>query len=413
MSGPKGGSYRVESAAQREARALRDANAEYARAQSTWESAAVLLSAVSAVCGQELSCARPASVPATADSGAVRRAAAELQAAADAAISRAGEARGRAAALRHQGCIARIAEHFSAPAERPERTTVRPARWQPRNDTVPAEANATIDRVRTEQRVRRRLDELAGLDHDVSRVEALVADIGMAGSPSRVDLIISELDHLIGDARAAADRDRHLRAVRADLSALQARVAEVSGQSAQNLRDRIARLISEQATRVPNELPELVDAAIRETDAEADRSHVVAVMSAALTKLGYSLGPEFRTDLTGARAAAYARSGSSRYGIKVRLEPGSNRFSAQAVKSDAVLTSAREDTAAERAFCVALDTLITLASQDGVALDVDIRTEPGAHKVQQASDALLGTASGTTSGAEHYEEAPRQVGRRK
>lgn len=403
MSGPKGGSYQVETAAQLEARMLRDAKADYARAQSAWDSSNALLSAVATVSGESLTTARPTVPAADADSAAYARAAAELLEAADGVAAMAAAARERVAARRHMVSIARIVDSLAASSqtEAPKRPTV-----QRRTGAATPSASATsaIDRVGTEQRVRRRLDALAGFDHNTAQVEALVSDIAAARSQSRIDLLVRELDLVIDDARAALARVEKIRAVRAELSALEARAAALSGPVATGLRERIARLLTEEVISMPPDLPALVEEAIRHADAEADWLHVVRVMNAALKSLGYRVGPDFSTELAGERATAYARSGSSRYGIKVRLEPGSARFTAQAVKSDAALTSPQEDAAAERDFCAALDSLVAVAARDGVSLDVDIRVKPGAYEVQQVSDAQLGSASRASEDAAAHED---------
>ncbi len=392
MSGPKGGSYRVESAAQREARMLRDAKADYAQAEVAWDNAVARMSAVSAMSAEPVRYARPNPVPADADSAAYARAGQELHAAADAAAALATQARERFAAARHADRMARIIDHLGGPPP-PDRGPAARSRWQASQAAQSPVPVHVVDRAHVQQRLRRRLDQLAGLDHDAARVEALLDDIGNSDSQSRIDLILSELDYLITDARTAATRDDEIGAARAALSAMQARLSRVKGRAAEHLRDQITQLINTQARNVPADLPDLVDTAIRDADAEADRLHVVSVMRAALDELGYSAGPEFSTDLSAADATAYARSGSSRYGIKVRLEPGSNRFTAQAVKSDTALTSAQEDVAAERQFCAALDQIVELAKRDGVELDVDIRTAPGACSVQQVAEAKLGAVA--------------------
>lgn len=389
MSGPKGGSYEVvETAAQREARMLRAAKADYARAQSEWEAAETILSAARAVCGEELKFAPPAAVSANADSAAYTRAAAERQAAAVAALELAHEARERSAAGAHAARIARMVEGLTAqpkPAGKARATHVSTA-----PETAPA---SDIDRDRVKQRVGRRLTELAGLDHDTARVSGLLDDIAGAGSQSRIDLILSELDYVIADARKAAGHAQRIRTSRAELAALQVRIADIRSATADNLRRRIAELIAEGLDTVPPDLARMVDALVQEADAEADRLHVVRAMATALAQLGYNIGPEFSTDLSGAQGTAYARSGSSGYGVKVRMEADSTRFTAQAVKSDAVLTSVEEDTTAEREFCAAFNQMIELASQDGVELHADIRAEPGTYSVQQVTDSKLGTVA--------------------
>lgn len=403
MSGPKGGSYQVETAAQRESRLLRDARADYATALSAWDSAAVLLAAAGVACGQKPSYLPPVPLAAGADSAAVHRATAELRAATSAALAEARVSRERVAARRAAACIARIRDHLETAA--PEAAQVHPsAQQQPATSSTPP-ATTTVDRARVEQRVRRRLDELAELDHDASRVDDLISDIAAASSGSRIDLLMAELDLVVTDARSATARIRQIQAARADLVSLQARVAEVPGDSGERLRARIAHLIQGEATSVPIELPGLVDAAVEQADADADRLHVVTVMTAALRELGYSIGPEFSTHLSGADATGYARNGASRYGIKVRLEPGLNRFTAQAVKSDRALTSAQEDADAERQFCAALETVTALAKRDGVLLDVDIRNAPGDFNVQQVSDETLGAGTAEPGQVDTYADS--------
>lgn len=400
MSGPKGGSYQVETAAQREARMLRDAKAEYARAQTDWETADAVLSAARAICGEELRFARPETVPADADSTAYTQAAADLQAAATAARELANQARERSAANAHAGRIARMVEHLAAQPQ-PARQPARKERAAQAPAAPAATPESDIDRNLVKQRVERRLTELAGLDYDAARVAGLIDDIAAAGAQSRIDLLLRELDYVISDARKVAEHAERIRASRAELAALQSRVADIRNATADSLRRRIAELVASRATEVPADLTEMVDAAVRAADAEADRLHVVHAMATALQQLGYNVGPEFSTGLSGAHGTAYARSGSSGYGIKVRLEADSTRFTAQAVKSDAVLTSAEEDTTAEREFCAAFDQMIELASQDGVELHADIRTEAGAYAVQQVADGELGavTSNQQTAGA--------------
>lgn len=389
MSGPKGGSYGVvETAAQREARMLRAAKADYARAQSEWESAETILSAARAVCGEELKFAPPAAVSDNADSAAYTQAAAELQAAAASAVELARQARERSATNAHATRIARMVERLTAqpkPAGKDRATHASPAPERARESEV--------DRDLVKQRVGRRLTELAGFDHDTSRVAALIDDIAAAGSQSRIDLILSELDYVIAEVREAAEQAERIRTSRAELAALQARIADIRTATADNIRRRIADLIAGGAEAVPPDVAQAVDAVIQAADTEADRLHVVRVMATALEQLGYNIGPHFSTDLSGAQRTAYARSGSSGYGVKVRMEAGSTRFTAQAVKSDAVLTSVEEDTTAEREFCAAFNQMIELAGRDGVALHADIRVEPGAYSVQQVTDTKLGTVA--------------------
>lgn len=395
MSGPKGGAYRVETAEQREARMLRDAKAQYAQAESAWDSVISRIAALSAVTGTALSVQRPAKVPAGADSAVYAAAASQLQAAAAAAASAIAEAREDAAAAAHAEQVARIVSRLAS-APQPADTPQRVSRWQASRaqdaveDQTPVE---TIDWVRVKERIDRRLGELAGLDHDVTHLQGLLADIGAATAQSRIDLLIGEIDHVISEAAVAAARRDAIAATRGELAALNVRIADLAGADPDALRRRISGLIATEAAEVPPDLVTAVETALQCADAEADRRHVVAVMHKALEQLGYVAGPEFSTDLSGAKGAAFARSESSHYGVKLRLEPGSARFSAQAVKSDAALTTIAEDVAAEHAFCDAFDRMVELAKRDGVELDVDIRTSPGAAKVQKVAEAALGTAT--------------------
>lgn len=394
MSGPKGGSYQVETAAQREARMLRDAKADYARARCDCDTAEAILSAARTVCGEELKFATPPGVPAHADSAAYVRASADLRAAATAATELAGQARERAAAGIHADRITRMVEHLAA-APTPSRQPARKAGTTPASAVPESNPETDIDQDAVRQRVGRRLKVLASLDHDAARVAGLIDDIETAGSQSRIELILSELNYVIADARQAAARVEQIRASRGALAALQARIADVRNAVADDLRRRIDALIAAETDAVPPDLAGMVDAVISAADAETDRLLVVHAMATALEQLGYHVGPEFSTDLSGAQGIAYARSGLSGYGVKVRLEADSARFTAQAVKSDSMLTSADEDTTAEREFCTAFNRMIELASHDGVELHADIRAEPGTYAVQQVADSKLGAAAAT------------------
>ena len=402
MSGPKGGAYYVvETAAQREARMLRDARADYAAAESAWQSAIAQVAAVGAVTGQHVSVTRPSPVTAEADAASYMRAATELRAASTAAAEAAVSTRERDATRRHFAQMARMMEAIAAQKPTDVSEAVRRSRWHA-NQSTQAEQTvtpaATVDRSAIAQRVQRRLEALATITHDPSRVESLVDDIGRSASPSRVDLLLSELDYLVTEARARARREEQIDQARGSLKAMYARIADLTDPAAQVTRQRIADLIHTRATEIPEDLARMVDEVIAFADAEADRQRVVEVMQAALERLGYHTGPSFSTDLT-ARGTAFARNGASRYGVKIRLESGATRFTAQAVKSDAVLSSASEDTAAERRFCNDFDDLVEFARRDGVAMDVDIRTAAGAVGVQQVSDATLISVSRPTPAA--------------
>jgi hypothetical protein len=174
--------------------------------------------------------------------------------------------------------------------------------------------------------------------------------------------------------------------VHAELAAMQARVAELGGPHAAQLSARIADLISRRAEAIPSDLEEAVADAVRGADDEADRQCVVAAMRKALANLGYVVGPEFSNGLLGQPSVAYARNGASRYGLKIRLEPDSARFSAQAVKSDAELSSREEDIAAEREFCNTISNVTQLAKGDGVEIAFDTRAQPGEFPIQQVAD---------------------------
>lgn len=391
MSGPKGGSYHVETAAQREARMLRAALADYARAEQEWATAQVRLAAAASLTGDVLACGRPTPLRDNADSAACARAAQELRDAAAAAVEVAGESRRRASAALHADQVARLMVRIDD-AE-PVRTVVRKSRWQASPATAPRTAD--IDRDRVAERVRARLDGFAAVDHDTAKVAALVRDIAGAGSQSRVDLLIAELDHLLAETRAGVEREERSRQVCGDLHAMQARISGLTSPAASDLRTRLVELIAVAAQEIPADLAAEVDRLIADADAESDRLCVVEAMASALTELGYGTGPEFSTALSSTQATAYARSGASQYGIKVRLESDTNRFTAQVVKSDATLTSTAEDEQAERDFCGTVNRLIEAVAGHGVVLDLDIRTPPGACAVQSVAAVTLGNAAST------------------
>ncbi|MCK0177622.1 hypothetical protein [Mycolicibacterium sp. F2034L] len=386
MSGPKGGAYRVETAEQREARMLREAKAKYVSAESAWQDVLSRRRVLLAVTGSAPACERPAAPSATADSAAYSAAARALQKATTEAAGEIAAAREAAAQQVHADRVAQMVESVRSEQRSRQAATVTPA----------------PDRTRIDERIDRRVRELAHLEHDSEQARQLVDDIRASGSPSRVDLLLNELDVIIKDGRAAEARRAAVSAARARLLAMRSRLGELTGTDVAGLRIRIEQLIRGEVPTVPDDLVTAVDAAVRHADEEDDRRHVARVMHETLEELGYVVGPEFSTDLCGA-TAAYARRGSSHYGVKLRLEPGAHRFSAQAVRSDAVLTSAGEDAAAERAFCDALGKLVELAGRDGVDLRVDVRTEPGAYALQQVSDVRLARPAAARSARREQE----------
>lgn len=399
MSGPKGGAYRVESAAQREARLLREAKARYAHAQSLWRAANVRMTATAATVGKQVNYPPPEAVSSHADSATYERAAQELEAAAVAAAQLAAAVREEFADAQYASQVERINAVIDAAAadtsrEQSTQHVTRSSRGQRRPAAEAVPVAQSVDWARTGERVRRRLSELAAVEHDAHRVRVLVGDIAMAKAESRVDLLVSELDLILADARAATRQAEAVGTVRAQLEGLAARIADIGSAAADSVRSRIASLMTAQADAVPADLTAAVEELLDDVDAQADRQHVIAAMRRALEHLGYTLGPEFATDLGSPEGTAFAGGPKPGYGVKVRLEPEINRFSAQAVKSDAVVTTADEDVAAERQFCDAFAELIELVQGDGVALDVDIALQPGECDVQQvAADKFASTQS--------------------
>ncbi|MGA5541356.1 hypothetical protein ACPCIR_05840 [Mycobacterium sp. NPDC051198] len=404
MSGPKGGSYDVETASQREARLLRNAKARYARAQSLWQAAQSRVADTAAVTGKAVRCQPVAAVPAGAGSAEHDRVAAEVEAAAQAAVDAAAAAREAFVDARFADQIARIvAATATAAAVTPEAD--RPAR---RREMVAARPEVpAVDRARTAQRVQRRLAELANLDHDQDRVKVLVEDIATAEAESRIDLLISELDVMVRAGHTAAAHAASIARARADLEGLSVLLADIDDGPVDSVRRRIADLIALEATSVPAELKDDVDALIAADDARADRQHVVSSMRDALEELGYTLGPEFDVQLESSRGTAIVAGPTAGYGVKVRLEADSNRFSAQAVKSDTVVTSTEEDVEAERRFCDDFEALVALVHDDGVTLDVDVHLQPGATQVQAVAAEHVAT-SGNPSMAKRRRPGERE-----
>jgi hypothetical protein len=395
MSGPKGGSYRVESAAQRDARMLRDAKAQYARAETLWNEASSRLVAVEQLTGQQLTAERPQRVPANADADTYTQAAADLETAASATAARATHVREQAARSAYNNQIEQLILDINV--DLPNETASRQSGLQSADEQTTAPPKLAIDRDRINERVQRRLNELAAIDHDYQRVRALLVDIAKAGSRSRIDMLIGELDYQISEAKTAAAHREAAAATLAELTAMQTRVAELAGPETDQLRSRIADLITHRVEAVPPDLPAAVEAAVSSADDEADRQCVVAAMRKALDHLGYVVGPEFSTGLLGRPSVAYARNGSTRYGVKIRLEPDHSRFSAQAVKSDAELSSREQDAAAEREFCTAINEVVKLAKQDGVDIAFDTRARAGEFPIQQVAEPKLARPSATRS----------------
>jgi hypothetical protein len=395
MSGPKGGSYRVESVAEHEARMLRDAKAQYARAETLWNEAISRLAAVERLTGQRLTVEQPQRVPERADADTYTRVATALEAAASATAARATHVREQAARSAYNNQVEQIIRDIKvdSPSEKASRRTGR----ESADEQTPAPLKPAIDRGRVNERVQRRLNELASIDHDYERVRALLADIAKAGSRSRIDMLIGELDYQVSEAKTTAAQREAAAVTLAELIAMQTRVAELAGPETGQLRSRIADLINHRAEAVPPDLAAAVEAAVSSADDEADRQCVVAAMRKALINLGYVVGPEFSTGLLGRPSVAYARNGSTRYGVKIRLEPDHARFSAQAVKSDCQLSSREEDAAAEREFCSAINEVVKLTKQDGVDIAFDTRARAGEFPIQQVADPKLGRPTATRS----------------
>lgn len=405
VSGPKGGAYRVESAKQREERLLRDAKASYARAQSLWRAAQSKMETTATVTGMAVLVEPPAAVRSGADSATYRAAATALEAAAKAAVEAAAAVRQQYADTRFAAQVARIAAASTVTQIAPDTPHNKP-RAARVSETADAPA-VQIDRAQTAERVQRRLAALAAVDHDGDRAQVLVEDIAKAQKQSRIDLLISELDAMLREGQAIAERANLIAQVRAELEALVARIAGIEGEAADGVRHQVTQLITTETSAVPGDLSATVDHLVAAADAEADRRHVVASMQRALEQLGYVVGPEFETQLESDRGTAIVSGPTAGYGVKVRMESDSNRFTAQAVKSDAVITSTETDMDVERAFCADFEELVAAVRGDGIELQVDIAVDPGVTAVQEVAAEQL-AASGRPRAQRRSAERERQ-----
>lgn len=411
MSGPKGGSYEVvDTAAQRRARELQQAREEEVRAVSTWRATAARVAASRKAHGQVID-AMPSPPPsAAADAAAVRARAAALTSGARQVRERLDQQVKTAAAsalhrhLEDTGLLTTIALTPAPVASAPAARNAAPV-----TAAVPPAKDADVA-----ARVRRQLEHLPpdADPGDVDRAVNLAAQVDQATSQWRAELLLDALEKAVdravartAEAQRVADREH---AVAAELTVLLNRLAGVDGATATELRATIIRASKDRLQEVPFGLVDAVSSVLQLARAEADQRLVARLMRDGLAELGYRLGPEFDAELH-TSGVAFAGAPGSAYGVKIRLEQGTARFSAQVVKPDDRARSHQEDETAEQTFCTDFTALVDYTRAHGLHTDVNIRVAAGAVDVQQVPATHIPTVGGTVT--QHISAQQGQVRR--
>jgi len=394
MSGPKSGSYQIiETAADIAARELRQARQEEAAAQAAWDAVAARIATARAMHPSRIVAMPSAPRAAKNAAAAVRSRAIQLtEIARRAREDLEGQLQQAASAALHQHLQSAGLLTVTLAAAPPPRAANKAASDVPK-PPPPVDAGIAA-------RVQRRLDELPS-DADpavITRAVDLAAQVRRATSQWRADGLLDALSATVEQARAVAARHRADAATRdaaaGQLAALRTSLNEITGDRVAKLRDHITALSETRPLAVPAGLREQVTAVLTAHQTAQHQLRVTKALREGLLELGYLLGPEFDTQLQ-ATGVAFARTASTPYGVKFRLEPDATRFTAQVVTPDDRVRSRDEDAAAEQTFCSDLAELLDHARRHGINTRLDIRTPAGAVPVQRVPASSMPAAART------------------
>lgn len=394
MSGPKAYSYSipVETAEQRETRELRSARAAEAAAEAKWFLVQARITAERQAFGDTITA--PTVLPAAQTTAAAVRTRAQAVTAitADAAarLEQERDTHARQAMRAHLDfLVADLGDDlFAVPTAKttPGRSTEQ-SRFAP--DPTITDTPATAITSKTRDAVRSLLHRLPGdtLDGAQRRAGELADQILTSTNSSRLEGLFGLLRQLVTSEinrveLAAAAVEAHMQTA-ADLAALRSELDLIPLPVAATLRATIDELAATHATQIPPTLPEKIREALQAHTAEQNRRYVAQTLLAGLTQLGYSVGPDFDTDLH-SRGVAYARTDDS-YGVKIRFEPDSEHFTAQVVAHDAKRHSDAEDFSAQDQFCGKMGQLAKYVGAHGVVAHLETDNPAGTVAVQQVS----------------------------
>jgi hypothetical protein len=232
------------------------------------------------------------------------------------------------------------------------------------------------------------------------RCEQTAAEVARTGSPTRAQLLLSDLSEQV---RTQTERAAAVERTQVQLARLVALLDTLPGPDADPLRDRIGQLVRDRAERLPDGLAAEVEARLAQVDAGRRRRVVADALRMSLDELGYDVGDGFETALATAGNAVAALPHAPGYGLKVLLDRDRAVLRTQVVRAASRGGGPEQDTGAERAFCRDYPTLLERLAAKGVSTERLGTYPPGTVPVQAVADALIPQRAGA-AGADQRRE---------
>lgn len=352
MSSHTGSSAREETAEERAARELREAQARFARLEG--EVAALGRTMAAAAATYEGVAMSPPEVPQveSSDTAALTRAADDLTAALDRSRAELNLAVAEAEAHR----LAQVAStFFSPPAQE--------ATEQSGSDSGGVVEDVRHGRVEEVERILARLPGDSAADV-AQELEAAVSRVMLSATEAQAGFALDALRTLV---QREADLSRLRARNRERLRSLSERLDGLSGAEVDRARAAIAA--AELDRQLPPELERTVASARASAQREADQRAVLAAIAGGLETLGYQVAGSFIADVRQEGSIAMLP-GSDRHGVNVRMRDGRVMFNV--VRFD---EHGRRDPAADRhaeaRFCAVTGRLSELALARGARLDLE------------------------------------------
>lgn len=401
MSGPKGTSVRVVSAAELEARALTQARA---RLQQTARRAEQLAAELAAARGRGIAApplsAIPRSWPRT--SGACKdladRIGAELVAT-QAELGRlvcADRARSVLAAMSgssaSDGPAVTVDLRESVRQRREAATTGRSGSvGTPAGGTTPSRPSESehVARARIAAAVEKALARLQIDDEATHELDRLAGEVLAAPSTARAETLLRVLqDDVQNYNRRAALR----KANRAELEGLRESLLGLDPATCAPVLQDLEALLVAGAT-VSAQLAEEVTRVRARCTANADRRFALEVAAACLEELGYEVEDAFDTVVATDGLTYLRRAGWPGYAVQVRSTPGRAELGFNVVRSSAAAADPVRGAEIETQWCTHFERLQERARDRGVDLMLTRSERPGALPLQQVADQRLAGAA--------------------
>jgi hypothetical protein len=377
MSGPKGGSYQIVSAAELARRRLRAAESAESETMAQLRSLEARCAASCDAYGLEpLEIGAPPRA-ARGDAEAIERWVEATRAAMSAAEAALAPAVADARSARVSAALSDLAAVLVADPGPQASSEAAPQR---RSEPTSADDDAWREEVRRSvERSLRSLD-LDGTADEVAAIEALAEAAVTAPSKVRGRQLAEVLGNDVGRAnRAATARRERTDAVRSCLERLGAWEHPATSEARR-------WILAELGGPLPTAaLVARAEAAVAEAASDRDRELVAASVRRSLQSFGYVVEEGFETLVVEDGVAYVRRADWSDHAVAVRLFAGRPRVAFNVVSRTGPVDAVR-NTEIEREWCAAVDQIESALVGDGVVLDLADRTPAGEVPVQLVAD---------------------------